>query len=259
VLLAGPEQELGLLEICKQRVEAATLLVSFNGKAFDWPLLAGRFVMNGLPAPRPAAHLDLLHVARRIHGQRLARCNLKHLESHVLGYVREEDLEGALVAERYLEYLRSQEAALLAQVVEHNRWDVLTMGALVNLYGQALPRLPADDLVAMARTLLRSRAHDRARVLLGHAVQAGAGAAAWRVRADLHRAHGEHEQRAVELERVHEQGDDPKLRLELAKLYEHKLRLHRRALELLRLGLAESAEQSARREQRLLRKLEKVS
>lgn len=257
VLLEGPEQELGLLEVFSARLQRASLIVSFNGKAFDWPLLAGRFVMNGLAPPQTPVHLDLLHVARRIHGSRLERCNLKHLESHVLGYVREEDIEGALVAERYLAYLRSSEAALLAQVVEHNRWDVLSMAALLNLYGQPLPRLPAPDLVGLARTLLRGKALDRASELLGHAMQAGAGPEALRVRADICRVKGDHEQRALDLEAAHRGLGDPRIRLELCKLYEHKLRRHERALELVRLGLAESEERRERREQRLLKKLRK--
>jgi DNA polymerase III epsilon subunit-like protein len=235
------------------------MIVSFNGKAFDWPLLAGRFVMNGQPAPRPPPHLDLLHVARRIHGGRLERCNLKHLESHVLGYVREEDIEGALVAERYLQYLRSSEAALLGQVIEHNRWDVLSMAALLNLYGQPLPRLPAADLVSLARTLLRARSLDRAAVLLGHALHAGAGLDALCVRAELSRARGDHGGRAEDLEQAHDGLGDPKIRLELCKLYEHKLRRHERALQLLQLGLPEPEERSQRREQRLLKKLRKAA
>src|SRR5690349_7965955 len=98
------------------------------------------------------------------------------------------------------------------------------MAALLNLYGQPLPRLPAPDLVGLARTLLRGKALDRASELLGHALQAGAGPEALRVRADICRVKGDREQRALDLEAAHLGLGDPRIRLELCKLYEHKLR-----------------------------------
>ena len=50
-----------------RRIEASTLLLSFNGRSFDWPLLRSRYVMNRLPPPperlseshRSGASIDL--------------------------------------------------------------------------------------------------------------------------------------------------------------------------------------------------------
>jgi hypothetical protein len=257
VLLAGPEQESGLLDLLAERVAVSEVLVSFNGKSFDWPLLASRFVMNGIRPPLAPPHLDLLHVARRIHGARLERRNLKSLESYVLGYQREEDIDGAEVAERYLAYLRSRDAAALAQVVDHNRWDVLSMAALVALYGQLEPRLPALDLVGVARTLLRARQIEVALRVTERALELGAGADALRVRARIHRAQGDHRRQCDDLERVNADLDDALVRLELAKLYEHRFGLHERALALLELGVGEPVERALHRRERLLRKLAK--
>src|SRR5450432_2077721 len=70
-LLRSPAEEQPLLEALAERVERADLLVSYNGKAFDLPLLNGRMVMNRRPKLPDRAHLDLLHVARRLHKTRL--------------------------------------------------------------------------------------------------------------------------------------------------------------------------------------------
>ena len=86
LLLTEPSEELPLLERLRERVDAASLLVSFNGKAFDRPMLDSRMVMNRMPALATRPHLDLLHVGRRLHRRRLGRCTLKILEREVLGF-----------------------------------------------------------------------------------------------------------------------------------------------------------------------------
>ncbi len=99
--LAQPGEEAPLLEAFAERVAACDLLVSYNGKTFDLPLLNGRMVMNRLPKLPDRAHLDLLHVARRLHKRRLGPCRLIGLESEVLGFVRGPDIAGIDIAPRY--------------------------------------------------------------------------------------------------------------------------------------------------------------
>src|SRR6202140_4794825 len=49
------------------RLPERPVLVTFNGKTFDWPLLENRFRMTrSIAAPSLAAHLDLLHPARAL-------------------------------------------------------------------------------------------------------------------------------------------------------------------------------------------------
>src|SRR6185369_2450952 len=48
-LLRSPGEEAPLLEAFAERLQACELLVSYNGKAFDLPLLNGRMVMNRRP------------------------------------------------------------------------------------------------------------------------------------------------------------------------------------------------------------------
>ena len=71
LLLPAPGLEVPMLRRLAERVDAASALVSYNGKAFDWPLLRNRFVLNRVPVATPAAHPDLLHCARRVYKRRL--------------------------------------------------------------------------------------------------------------------------------------------------------------------------------------------
>ena len=77
-----------MLELVAERVANASMLVTYNGKAFDMPLLRARYVMNRMTAPPEPPHLDLVHVARRIHKARLTNRTLIALEHNVLGRVR---------------------------------------------------------------------------------------------------------------------------------------------------------------------------
>lgn len=257
LMLEGPEQEPVMLETLRGLLLRHEVLVTFNGKAFDWPLLEGRYVLNGLEGVGRKPHLDLLHVARRIHRERLARCTLKHIESEVLGFERHGDVEGVEVAARYTHYLRTGDVTGLTQVVEHNRWDVVSMAALVALYGEPLPALCALDLSALARTFQRAKALPEALAAAEAAVQGGAGARGLAVRGAVLRARGDRLAALRDLSTAATELSDPKLRLQLAKLYEHAAFDPERALATLEQGLAEKPAAVERRRARLLRKLQR--
>lgn len=132
-------------------------LVTFNGKAFDWPLVVTRFTLQRWRPPKLGEdHLDLLHPARRLWRERLERCNLQALEQGVLGFAREGDVPGYLIPQLYFEYLQTGDVSPLVQVVEHNRLDILAMAALVGELGQIFADplgldLPAADLYSLGR------------------------------------------------------------------------------------------------------------
>ncbi len=255
LLLRRPGEEVALLEIVRERVERASALVTFNGKTFDMPVLATRNVMNQRPALPPRPHLDLLHVARRLHKKRISACNLASLESSVLGFVRGPDIEGAEVAARYGHFLRSGDEDSLRAVVDHNEYDVLSMAALVGLYGEPLGRLHDDDLPSLAETFRRAKALDHATVAADLALSRTSAPDARRVASRIARARGDRDRALSELEALADEVDDPSVRLELCKLYEHHVKAPLCALEVLSLGTGETEEAESRRRTRLEKKL----
>jgi uncharacterized protein YprB with RNaseH-like and TPR domain len=65
-LLRDPSEEPALLHAVSERLAGFAGLVTFNGKAFDAPLLATRAAVARRPVPHAGlAHCDLLHAARR--------------------------------------------------------------------------------------------------------------------------------------------------------------------------------------------------
>jgi uncharacterized protein YprB with RNaseH-like and TPR domain len=132
-VLPDPAFEPAMLAAVAADMDASDALVSYNGKTFDVPVLEGRLVLNRYPADclrRP--HLDLLHPARRLFKARLGACNLQNVEAMVLGRDRGEDIPGFLIPEMYFEYLRHRDPAVLAEVLAHNRQDVVSLSLLLD-------------------------------------------------------------------------------------------------------------------------------
>ena len=254
LFLCSPAEEPAQLSWLMERICACSLLVTFNGKSFDWPMLANRYVMNHLELPRFERHLDLLHVARRLHRPRMGRVNLRALEVEVLGLDRGPDIDGAEIGPRYAHFLRTQDEEALRPVIEHNAVDVLSMVALAGLYGEPLDRISDADLVPLGWVFKRARDLDKARAAVERAMQADASNEALRLRAELAKARGDRDAALADFEQLCESVDEPELRLALAKLYEHHLKRPDRALDLVERGTGESDEAAERRKARLKRK-----
>ena len=125
-------QESALLWAVGQCVRDAGVLVSYNGRSFDWPLLQTRLVMcRADPAWPSPPHLDLLTLARRIFKPRLRDCALQTIEQAVLDLHRADDLPGTLIPGRYFAWLRNGDPGVLEPVFIHNRQDVLSMAVLL--------------------------------------------------------------------------------------------------------------------------------
>jgi tetratricopeptide (TPR) repeat protein len=249
-----------MLARVRERLEAASLVVTFNGKSFDLPLLRTRFVMGRAEAPAEPPHLDLLHVARRVHKQRPFKegCRLVSLERDVLGFERSDDVESRDVAACYLHFLRTGDARGLLAVVEHNAWDVVAMAALVGVYGAPVHdqgALAAPDLVGVARTMRRAGALDRAIAVADAAVERESTPEALRARAEISKARGDRDRALADFEAIAAMADDPSARLELAKIYEHAVKSPSRALEWAEQGTGEAPEVARRRVERLTEKV----
>jgi uncharacterized protein YprB with RNaseH-like and TPR domain len=122
--------EAALLDALRPRLEAATQLVTFNGRRFDWPILAARYVLRRRRIAPPATHLDLVRVARRLWYRPLGTYRLAVVERDVLAIDRGRDIDSAQIPGLYVHYLRTGDAAALEPVFTHNAHDVR---ALVDL------------------------------------------------------------------------------------------------------------------------------
>ncbi|MFW6238381.1 MAG: ribonuclease H-like domain-containing protein [Halanaerobiales bacterium] len=139
------EEEAALLSHFRKLVSKRPIIISFNGKTFDLPLLSTRLIMNRMQEVEIKCHLDLLHPSRRVWSY-LESCSLSSLESHVLGVKRKEDIPGSEVPQVYFDYLNRGETGKLREVFEHNLVDIISLVTLfthlisVHRKDGALPR-----------------------------------------------------------------------------------------------------------------------
>jgi len=109
-----------------------TVLVSYNGKSYDRPLLSTRYRLARLPDPvLERRHIDLLHPVRRRYRGVWANCRLATAERELLGVLREDDLPGAEAPGAWLAYLRGGSASKLRRVGLHNAQDLRSLCGLL--------------------------------------------------------------------------------------------------------------------------------
>ncbi|PYN00923.1 MAG: hypothetical protein DME07_15080 [Candidatus Rokuibacteriota bacterium] len=148
------DDEPALLAALWPLIERANGVVTFNGTAFDLPLLETRFILARRRWPADLPHLDLLRPSRRMWTASFADCRLATLEREVIGVEREDDVAGSLIPALYFDFLRSRRAAPLARVLAHNRDDILTLVGLLGWFGGALAapaELGAAELAGLGR------------------------------------------------------------------------------------------------------------
>ncbi|WAA10595.1 ribonuclease H-like domain-containing protein [Fervidibacillus albus] len=126
--LPEPGQEIPLYDSFLRNVDYTTL-VTYNGKAFDWPQVKTRhtLIREHVPQLPSFGHFDLLHGSRRMWKHRLESVRLTNVEREILGINRKEDLPGYLAPMVYFDFLQTKNPEGILQVMNHNEQDVLTL------------------------------------------------------------------------------------------------------------------------------------
>jgi len=180
--LTAPTGERAMLAALGQVFDSASLLVTYNGRSFDVPLMDTRWAFHRTAAPTDdLPHFDMLPPARRLWGRRELRggrasddqdveatsCSLSSLERSVLGFHRLGDVPGFEIPARYFHFLRTGDGAAVRGVLDHNRHDLLSLaGVMAHALslaqdGPAACRDEAERL-ALGRIYERAGACDRA-------------------------------------------------------------------------------------------------
>jgi uncharacterized protein YprB with RNaseH-like and TPR domain len=172
-LLTSYSAERALLAAAAELFEEADLIVTYNGKTFDVPVMETRWAFHRMRAPLDEIpHFDMLHPARRLWRTRSVLpddggCRLTTLERVLLNMRRVGDVDGFEIPGRFFQFLRTADPRPLEPVLEHNRLDIVSLAALTS---RAL-RLAAEgeagcrdgiEALALGRVLERGGALDRA-------------------------------------------------------------------------------------------------
>jgi hypothetical protein len=207
-LLTSYAAERALLAAVAQFFEGADLIVTYNGKTFDVPMMETRWLFHRIGMPLEGVrHFDMLHPARRLWKHRTAAggrresqsgggpftpavartadggdeggCRLTTLERTLFDVTRVGDVAGCDIPGRFFQFLRSGDPRPLEPVLEHNRLDLVSLAAVM----ARAARLAADgatscrdqsESLALGKVYERAGALDRADACYRHAAQAHA-------------------------------------------------------------------------------------
>ncbi|HET7619683.1 MAG TPA: ribonuclease H-like domain-containing protein [Vicinamibacterales bacterium] len=136
-LLTSYAAERALLCAAAECLDEAALLVTYNGKTFDVPVMETRWMFHRMEMPLEGVrHFDMLHVARRLWRERARAddpdggCRLSTLERLLFDVRRVGDVPGMDIPARYFRFLRSGDARPLEPILEHNRLDLMSLAAV---------------------------------------------------------------------------------------------------------------------------------
>lgn len=148
VLVEDFPYEAGFLDMLLQLLQASRTLVSYNGKAYDLPLLNTRLILGG-SVPVYPDHIDLLAAVRRLWSRTLPSCSLSTVEREVCGIHRLGDVPGSLIPEFYFEYQvtggRPDLHPRMASILAHHRNDLVSMVKIAETLGSRIPIPPKPD------------------------------------------------------------------------------------------------------------------
>ncbi len=174
------DEEASLLHALSAYLEQFEVLITYNGKTFDQPLLETRYRMSRFRPPfARMQHLDLLFGSRRLWNLRFDSCRLVELERQILGVERQGDLPGEMIPYVYFDYLRNREAFRVVPILHHNAIDILTLACLTGIVPWAFhspekARIThGSEMAGLARWYARADQHDQALGLLRRAIEAG--------------------------------------------------------------------------------------
>ncbi len=163
----NPAEERAYLPDLVEFIQSRTGMVTFNGRAFDWPLLRTRFLLTGLPAPSDDPHLDLLIPARRLWRMRLHACHFGNLEHHILGHTREGlDIPSWAIPNLWFRFAKGEgNTRDMEAVLYHNLEDILSMAPLAQAIIATMAGITTPhphDWLALARIYRRTGHEARA-------------------------------------------------------------------------------------------------
>ena len=170
-------EESPMLRLIAEKAIDYDLIVTFNGRSFDLPLLETRMILNRIdPVLNRMDDLDLLHPARNIWGLSLENCRLGTLEEEVLEFERtEDDLPSSLIPGIYFDYVKFGDADPLYKVFYHNEKDVVSMVGLLfkeyNYFNNPLndKSIAPLDLYSMGKYFERMRDYTMAQACMATA------------------------------------------------------------------------------------------
>lgn len=230
------DEEIPLLHGVGKLIEKSSILIGYNSKSFDLPLLRNRYLINHIPFPKDEIlHFDLMHVARRFWNRRLVDCSLVTVEKSILGVRRFGDIPGSLIPKIWRDYISTGRENLIPKILQHNERDILSLVGLMAwlaeriLVPQGKGFDEVSDKLALMRLQIRSKNYEEAKDTAEHLLEICESpltrCECWKQISEVLKKLGLINERISALEQWAKEDTNSVLPcIELAKIYEHQVK-----------------------------------
>lgn len=137
-ILPDLSQEMAFLEAIRDTCSRFDAIVSYNGRAFDVPMVQAREKMLfAAESFAGLAHVDLLPIVRRYWRKTIPACRLANVETEILAFDRSDDeIPGSMAPDIYRDFLTGGDLSLMTGVSYHNHMDVVSLSAMMLLLSE---------------------------------------------------------------------------------------------------------------------------
>ena len=255
--VSNPAVEFQLVENLVKLFNERKIVITYNGKCFDIPIIKTRCAMHGILEP-DIEQIDLYHISRFIWKDKLNSFRLVDVEKEILNFERKGDLPGSMAPFAYREFLLRGETGLLERVFKHNLRDIYS---LLELFYKVCDKNNIDVLYGCARKHFLNKEYelslDTLRKLLPEIKDKELKKKVYLLAAKCLKKKGDFEKAVNLWHRV----ANIESHIELAKYYEHKKKDLHSALRHTKIALIKSesnlkvTEELKKRRERLIKKL----
>ncbi|BBB32083.1 conserved hypothetical protein [Thermotomaculum hydrothermale] len=253
--VSNPSIEFKLIETLLELFANRNIVISYNGKCFDIPVIKTRCVMNGINEP-DVEQIDLYHISRFVWKDKLRSFRLVDIEREILKFERKDDLPGSMAPFAYREFLLRGKTELLERVFKHNLRDVYS---LFEIFKIICNKNNIDVLFAKARKFFALKEFDESLDILRHILSLEIDdinkKKVYSLAAKCLKKKGEFEKAKKLWLKIR----DVESHIELAKFYEHKQRDYNKALKHTEMALSKTKEKTPLFKELLIRKKRLIS
>lgn len=134
LFLKSYDLEKAMLGYMNEFFARSKMLVVYNGKSFDIPLIKNRYRLNRVYGfPVGIAVCDLITPSRRVFKSLFEDCSLQSLERNVLGVHRIDDMPGWMMPDIFFDYQKNGNCDKLQGAALHNRLDIEHLFSLMSV------------------------------------------------------------------------------------------------------------------------------
>jgi len=220
----------------KERFGNFRCLVSYNGKSFDRHVLTSHMLLNRQPTSilMDKDHIDLLHISRLIWKNQLSSFSLKDIEKNILHFSRSNDITGKEAADYYIMYQTKKDINLIEPILKHNEWDLISLLALtweISKRWETIKFNTTSKIFLLKKSNKLKKENISQKLMLSLKDEKISGDNIHAYREELTKYY-KRRNKFEEAEKILLKTNTLESLLELAKLYEHKMKEYDKALEI---------------------------